>query len=56
MRFIEQNENAVNDELFKSNNVTYLGDHGFLIAGSKLDFSGYKKKIEGEEDVKALIK
>ena len=55
VRFIDQNDNAFNDELYKYNNVTYLGDHGFLIQANRIDYSGYKRKIEGEEDVKALI-
>ena len=56
VRFVEQNDNDFNDELFKTNNVTHLGDHGFLIEAQRIDYSGYKRKIEGEEDVKALIK
>ena len=54
--FVTQDDNAFNDELYKHNNVTKLGDHGFLIDGSKLDFSGWHRKIEGPEEVKALVR
>ena len=32
VRFIAQDDAKFNDELYKLNNITYLGDHGFLIA------------------------
>merc|ERR1719313_1182591 len=52
VRFVTQDDHKFNDELYKLNNITYLGNHGFLIQGSQLDYSGWKRKIEGEEDVK----
>ena len=51
-----QDDHAFNDVLYKLNNVTDLGSRGFLIDGSKLNFGPWKPHIEGEEDVKALIR
>ena len=56
VRFITQDDAKVNDELYKLNKITELGNHGFLITSKAQDYSGYQRKIEGEEDVKALIK
>ena len=56
VRFITQDDIKFNDELYTYNNVTGLGNHGFLIEDYKPDYSGYRKRIKDPHVVQELVK
>ena len=55
VRFIEQDDIKFNNELYNYNNITGLGNHGFLIKDYAPDYSGYERHIPGKEIVKDLV-
>ena len=56
VRFIEQDDIKFNDELYTHNNITGLGNHGFLIEDYKPDYSGYRRNIKDPHVVQELVK
>ena len=56
VRFIEQDDVKWNNELYKLNNITKLGDHGFLIKDWAPDYSGWTRNIHDPDAVKELVK